>query len=61
MMKTPVKVSTTNDHTKLPCKIIQCVCKHPEQDGMYGRFYRVYNPGKGSIYSCTVCGAKKAA
>lgn len=43
------------------CKIMKCTCKHEEQDQMYGKQNRVWNPiGKGSDlgkdYRCSVCG-----
>ncbi len=42
--------------------VMPCVCKHLEQDKMYGAGRRVFNHrGKGfeKLFRCTVCGSEK--
>ncbi len=46
----------------MPTIIMSCVCKHSEQDKMYGSGRRVFNHrGKGfeKLFRCTVCGVEK--
>lgn len=53
----------------IPSKILQCNCKHEDQDKMHGLHRRVHNPKEGKIsgdkkstdYTCTVCGSIKAS
>ena len=44
------------------CKITQCKCVSEQQDKLYGKYMRVWNPiGKGNQsegFRCTVCGAE---
>ena len=44
------------------CKITQCKCVSEQQDKLYGKQMRVWNPiGKGNQsegFRCTVCGAE---
>ena len=44
------------------CKIAQCKCVSEQQDKLYGKHMRVWNPiGKGNQstgFRCTVCGAE---
>ncbi len=44
------------------CKIAQCKCVSEQQDKLYGKRMRVWNPiGKGNQsegFRCTVCGAE---
>lgn len=44
----------------MEARIFKCNCKHEQQDLMYGKGLRVFNPkGKGNSldgYRCTVCG-----
>ena len=44
------------------CKIAQCKCVSEQQDKLYGKHTRVWNPiGKGNQsegFRCTVCGAE---
>ena len=47
------------------CRISQCNCKSEQQDKLYGKHMRVWNPiGKGNQsagFRCTVCGTKSGA
>ena len=44
------------------CKIAQCKCVSEQQDKLYGKYMRIWNPiGKGNQsegFRCTVCGAE---
>ena len=44
------------------CKITQCKCVSEQQDKLYGKQMRVWNPiGKGNQsegFRCTICGAE---
>jgi len=40
------------------CKIMQCSCKNPYQDKLYGYSIRLHNPKSGG-FRCTVCGTTK--
>ena len=44
------------------CKIAQCKCVSEQQDKLYGKHMRVWNPigknNQSSGFRCTVCGAE---
>lgn len=48
------------DHTRRPCKVLECVCEHEYQDQRYGKWQRVHNP-RAKGYVCTVCGRLREA
>jgi len=50
-------------HTSKDTKKMLCSsnCKSEYQDSKHGKGIRVFNPAKGNVYHCTVCGAKREA
>ena len=60
MTETTTQKSEAKEQAKYRgCKLMQCSCRHPYQDRLYGNGIRVCNPTGHGGFRCTVCGSAK--